>query len=673
MWLQKLRSIEDDNFKKLRNEHLKLLLFALHRRSMVGIFENKPPDELESFHDGLTLMEMTRELIELTEKKAAKDLAPGECPLPAVRTSISADLKEYTAAQMIPKFGAHVYYAVSCEPIQFWKKSGNTSYPGSGDIPNPQQWENVFAKLSDHVLEQQAAVDAAIELAKAIEKGEASEDDLNPDIDFSKKIEVKGCDPIVFKWKKDSNLNLHQTYEIYSEGDIDNIEKQGRHQLELDEEAFSILDTSLPGRQRIVIRDPYYRDVPHDLAERRMHGVVEEIPEPIEEEDEDEEEPCPCDNVCATPSSPASSPCPCPSNDNRTGSTTGYSPSSPLACSLLSPTSSSRLPAPQSSSSRQPTTRSLRTPESSRSVCTPRKSQTPDQISLRTGRSPASSIRNCYSPAEQSYSPQQMEYSVPNSYGGSQIDFDTSNMYPMQPSVGKVNRPYSSSSSRNNAPSQEPCCQFEQAQDPCCQFEPPPEDTCCQFEPPPEDTCCQFEPPPEDTCCQFEPPPQDTCCHPSLEQRYQYERSSASSASPPPPPPPSLEQFRQYDPNPYRNYDTNVYSNASSMQSEYVCGQPVCAQRQMPPNNYANTQGYGAQPNYDYTAAYTQDMNYNKNTKNTNSNRGYAQPEWAQMNVEADIGNNDECCPDEYDDGNDYGNDFSQNQTNYNDDDCCWS
>lgn len=56
LWLKKLRSIQEPDQMKLRNEHLKLFLFALHRRSLVGIFEKKPPkDELETFHDGLTV------------------------------------------------------------------------------------------------------------------------------------------------------------------------------------------------------------------------------------------------------------------------------------------------------------------------------------------------------------------------------------------------------------------------------------------------------------------------------------------------------------------------------------------------------------------------------------------------------------------------------------------
>ncbi|XP_075234114.1 uncharacterized protein LOC142331947 [Lycorma delicatula] len=281
-WLQKLRTIHDDNYKKLRNEHLKLLLFALHRRSLVGIFEVKPPkDELESFHDGLTLLEMTRELIEITEARAssgANAADPLACPLPPVWTNLSFDLKEYSAMQHIPKFGAHCFYAVSNEPIQFWRKSYG-EYPGVGDIPNSLQWEKLLAKISDHVLEKQAEMDRRINIMKAIEKGEATEDELYPDIDFSKKIEVQKCPDEVFKWKTDSPLQLHQNYDFSDVGIAEDIESQGKEQLELDEQAFQVLDSSLPGRQRIHVREPYFYHLPGDIVERRNHGVDDNVAE----------------------------------------------------------------------------------------------------------------------------------------------------------------------------------------------------------------------------------------------------------------------------------------------------------------------------------------------------------------------------------------------------------
>lgn len=347
LWLQKLRSIKDDNFKKLRNEHLKLFLFALHRRSLVGIFEKPPPkDELESFHDGLTLMEMTRELIEITEKKEQQggdnELAEGECPLPKVLTNISYDLKEYSAMQNIPKFGAHVFYAVSNEPMQLWKKSEHGEYPPTGDIPNQLQWEQVFAKLSDHVLEKQAEIDRRMEIMKMIEAGDASPDDLEPDIDFKKKIEVPICPPFTFKWKADSLLKIHQNYDFSDIKDADNIEVQGTWQLEDDEEAFHFVDDTTPGRRRIVIRDPYFQGLPADIIERRHHGIVEEIPEwedeveECDDECDDEfdnlwppEQPadvCPCDQV---------STCPCdignqaPSNNNGIQMGPGGRPNGP--------------------------------------------------------------------------------------------------------------------------------------------------------------------------------------------------------------------------------------------------------------------------------------------------------------------------------------------------------
>ncbi|XP_039294609.1 uncharacterized protein LOC111054155 isoform X5 [Nilaparvata lugens] len=275
IWLQKLRGITNDDQKKLRNEHLKLLLFALHRRSMLSVFEKPPPEELESFHDGLTLLEMTRELIELTEKKHAGGDSTGECPLPPVSTNVSADLKEYCASQSIPKFGAHVYYAVSNEPIQMWSKSPNCVYPAISDVPNPLQWELTLSKLTDHVLEKQAEAERLA--------AEAAHDDKTEEKDNTQvlpMIDVAVCNAPGsnrFKWKPDSILTLHQNYDFSDVGVAEDLEVQGKWQLELDEMAFSILDHSLPGRQRVVVRDPYYKGLPPDIAERRNHGVIDEV------------------------------------------------------------------------------------------------------------------------------------------------------------------------------------------------------------------------------------------------------------------------------------------------------------------------------------------------------------------------------------------------------------
>lgn len=46
-----------------------------------------------------------------------------------------------------------------------------------------------------------------------------SEDEVEPAIDFSKKIEVQVCKATGnFKWKKDSMLNAHQTYDFTDVG-----------------------------------------------------------------------------------------------------------------------------------------------------------------------------------------------------------------------------------------------------------------------------------------------------------------------------------------------------------------------------------------------------------------------------------------------------------------------
>ncbi|XP_039294612.1 uncharacterized protein LOC111055564 isoform X2 [Nilaparvata lugens] len=278
LWLQKLRSIDNDEQKKLRNEHLKLLLFALHRRSMLSVFEKPPPEELESFHDGLTLLEMTRELIELTEKKHAGGDNSGECPLPPVSTNISADLKEYCSTQSIPKFGAHVYYAVSNEPIQMWSKSPNCICPDASDVPNPLQWELTLSRLTDHVLEKQAEADRLVAEA---EKGDKSEMLMkeHDDTHILPKIEAGQVtiEEAPFRWKPDSILILHNNYDFSEVGVAEDLDEQGKLQLELDEEAFGILDHSLPGRQKVIVRDPYYKGMPPDITERRYHGVVDDF------------------------------------------------------------------------------------------------------------------------------------------------------------------------------------------------------------------------------------------------------------------------------------------------------------------------------------------------------------------------------------------------------------
>lgn len=64
---------------------------------------------------------------------------------------------------------------------------------------------------------------------------------------------------------------------FFSLNRAEDLEAQGKNQLELDEAAFSFLDDSLPGRQRVIVRSPYFEGLPADIAERRVHGVLEGI------------------------------------------------------------------------------------------------------------------------------------------------------------------------------------------------------------------------------------------------------------------------------------------------------------------------------------------------------------------------------------------------------------
>lgn len=50
---------------------------------------------------------------------------------PPYTTDCSSDFREYVAAQDIPGFGVHCYYAISREPVNKWQKSDKGIYPKS--------------------------------------------------------------------------------------------------------------------------------------------------------------------------------------------------------------------------------------------------------------------------------------------------------------------------------------------------------------------------------------------------------------------------------------------------------------------------------------------------------------------------------------------------------------
>lgn len=76
---------------------------------------------------------MARQVIE-KEQKAKKEhylkKIRGEVgDWPPFSTDYSSDLKEYVAAQDIPNFGVHVYYAMSKDPILDWDKAEHAVFP----------------------------------------------------------------------------------------------------------------------------------------------------------------------------------------------------------------------------------------------------------------------------------------------------------------------------------------------------------------------------------------------------------------------------------------------------------------------------------------------------------------------------------------------------------------
>lgn len=54
----------------------------------------------------------------------AEEEPVGELPPCSIDTS--ADFKEYAAAQDIPDYGIHVYYAFSPDPMQYWSNTNGT-------------------------------------------------------------------------------------------------------------------------------------------------------------------------------------------------------------------------------------------------------------------------------------------------------------------------------------------------------------------------------------------------------------------------------------------------------------------------------------------------------------------------------------------------------------------
>ncbi|XP_031355593.1 titin-like [Photinus pyralis] len=129
-WIQKLRD-ESVGDTRLRTDYLKLLLFVLQRDKLIGPFAENPNihQQLNEFPQ-YKLNDVAKELLESEEqfhKKRTEEGIGGENP--PYTTEYSADLLEYAAAQIIPNFGIHAYYAISNEPLSSWKRTEKAVFP----------------------------------------------------------------------------------------------------------------------------------------------------------------------------------------------------------------------------------------------------------------------------------------------------------------------------------------------------------------------------------------------------------------------------------------------------------------------------------------------------------------------------------------------------------------
>ncbi|KAL2740229.1 uncharacterized protein V1478_000370 [Vespula squamosa] len=116
LWLNKLTEINESTPEdNLHVEYLKLLLFALQKNNLTGIFTTHPPEGLLPHHPGMnTAMDMIK-LVIPTKKISSS--------FPSIYTVIGSGMSELAAIQEIPNFGLHGYYAISSEPLPLWTQN----------------------------------------------------------------------------------------------------------------------------------------------------------------------------------------------------------------------------------------------------------------------------------------------------------------------------------------------------------------------------------------------------------------------------------------------------------------------------------------------------------------------------------------------------------------------
>ncbi|KAK9883208.1 hypothetical protein WA026_001400 [Henosepilachna vigintioctopunctata] len=161
-WFSKLRD-EASGPEKLRLDYLKLLLFVLQRHRLAGPFIENPNIEetLQTFGDSYDLPTIARQIIEKEQnekKEKYRKRMRGEIgDFSPYSTDYSPDLREYVAAQDIPNFGVHVYYAISKDPILDWDNAHHAVFPKAVKRMEPQGHlsETSFAVMEPKDVEEE--------------------------------------------------------------------------------------------------------------------------------------------------------------------------------------------------------------------------------------------------------------------------------------------------------------------------------------------------------------------------------------------------------------------------------------------------------------------------------------------------------------------------------------
>ncbi|KAK2582067.1 hypothetical protein KPH14_002771 [Odynerus spinipes] len=137
LWLEKLSEINEKNpTDNAHVEYLKLLLFALQRHNLRGIFKQHPPEgPLQQHPEMNTAMDMTK-LVE----KPAKTISSSSFPL--IYAEIGGGMREFAAVQEIPNFGLHGYYAISNEPLPLWTHNKSGLLKSNGNIKNISRFKD---------------------------------------------------------------------------------------------------------------------------------------------------------------------------------------------------------------------------------------------------------------------------------------------------------------------------------------------------------------------------------------------------------------------------------------------------------------------------------------------------------------------------------------------------